>query len=309
MRPMSPREERIALASFIVSSVLAGGNAVAVRFSNRELEPLWGAGFRFALAGAMGLAIVAIMRLTLPRGRALWGAALYGALSFGGSFALAYYALLRLHAGFGQTLLALVPLTTLLVAVAWRQERLRASSAVGAIVALAGVAVMSGASIQEVHMPSVLASVAATFCFAQAAVLVRWLPPMHPMTMNAVGMSTGAILLILGSLVAGETIELPERAATWVSILYVVPIGSIVVFFLYLVVLRYWRASRAAYQFVVIPFVTVALSAWLDDEPVGWGLALGGLLVLAGVYVGALRPAARDAEVEPEASIPRRDPG
>jgi drug/metabolite transporter (DMT)-like permease len=57
------------------------------------------------------------------------------------------------------------------------------------------------------------------------------------------------------------------------------------------VVLRYWAASRAAYEFVLIPVVTVALSAWLDDEPVGMGLGFGGLLVLTGVYVGALRPA------------------
>jgi drug/metabolite transporter (DMT)-like permease len=54
------------------------------------------------------------------------------------------------------------------------------------------------------------------------------------------------------------------------------------------VVLRYWAASRAAYGFVLIPFVTVVLSAWLDNEPLGLGLLVGGLLVLAGVYVGAL---------------------
>jgi drug/metabolite transporter (DMT)-like permease len=58
-------------------------------------------------------------------------------------------------------------------------------------------------------------------------------------------------------------------------------------------VLRYWAASRAAYAFVLIPFVTVVLSAWLDDEPLRAGLLLGGLLVLAGVYVGALRPTRR----------------
>jgi drug/metabolite transporter (DMT)-like permease len=296
MAAMPRHEERIALISFVVGSVLAGGNAVAVRFSNRELDPLWGAGFRFLLAAVLGLAIMAAMRLAMPRGRALWGAVLYGALSFAGAFSLAYYALLRLHAGFGQTLLALVPLATLLVAVAWRQERLRASGVVGSLVALAGVAVMSGASVQEVHLPSVLASVGAALCFAQAAVLVRWIPKVHPVTMNAVGMATGAVLLILGSLIAGETIELPRLTATWVSIAYVVPIGSILVFLLYLVVLRYWHASRAAYEFVLIPFVTVALSNWLDDEPLGLGLALGGLLVLAGVYIGALRPAAARLE-------------
>ena len=39
--------------------------------------------------------------------------------------------------------------------------------------------------------------------------------------------------------------------------------------------------------------MTVVLSAWLDNEPLGPGLLLGGLLVLAGVYVGALRPTDR----------------
>jgi drug/metabolite transporter (DMT)-like permease len=63
------------------------------------------------------------------------------------------------------------------------------------------------------------------------------------------------------------------------------------VFVLYLVVLRYWAASRAAYTFVVIPVITLLLSAWLDDEPIGIGLVLGGSLVLTGVYVGALRRA------------------
>jgi hypothetical protein len=31
------------------------------------------------------------------------------------------------------------------------------------------------------------------------------------------------------------------------------------------------------------------LSAWLDDEPVGWGLLAGGIVIVAGVYIGALR--------------------
>ena len=83
----------------------------------------------------------------------------------------------------------------------------------------------------------------------------------------------------------------PQRAATWVALGYLVVVGSVVVFVLFLFVLRHWAASRTAYVYVLVPFVTVALSAWLDDEPVGAGLVLGGLLVLTGVYIGALRPA------------------
>ena len=289
---MNAEGDRVALASFVVMSVLAGGNAVAIRFSNRELDPLWGASLRFALAAALLLTAMAALRLAVPRGRALLGAVVYGALTFGAAFALAYYALVEIQAGFGQTLLALVPLATLLLAVAQRQERFRAAALGGALIALVGVAVMSQSPLRDsLPLLSLLAALGAALCFAEGAILVRWFPPVHPVTVNAIGMATGALLLAVGSVLIGETISLPERAETWVAIGYLVAVGSVVVFVLYVVVLRYWAASRAAYEFVLIPVVTLALSAWLDDEPVGLGLVLGGLLVLAGVYVGALRTA------------------
>src|SRR6266545_2745133 len=240
---MTVENERLALAAFLVSSFFAGGNAVGVRFSNRELAPLWGAGLRFSLAALLLLGAMAVLRLALPRGQALAGALLFGALNFGGAFALAYYGLQRVHAGLGQTLLAVVPLATLLLAVLQRQERLRAAAVVGTLLAL--------------------------------------------------GMAAGAAVLLVGSALAREPFELPNRAETWLALGYLVAIGSIVVFVLYLMVLRYWPASRAAYTFVLVPVVTVVLSAWLDDEPIRGGLVLGGLLVLVGVYIGALRPRAK----------------
>jgi drug/metabolite transporter (DMT)-like permease len=288
---MTVDRERVALVCFVAIAVLAGGNAVGIRFTNRELEPLWGAGLRFSLAAAVLVAVMAVLRQPLPRGRALTGALLYGALNFGGAFALAYYALVRVHAGLGQTLLALVPLATLLLAVAQRQERLRAAAVVGTLLALAGVAWISRASVREgVPMLSLLAAVGSAFCFAEAAVLVRRFPTVHPVTMNAVGMAAGAAALLAGSVLVGEVIVLPENAETWLALGYLVPLGTVAVFVLNVVVLGRWPASRFAYLFVLAPVVTVVLSAWLDDEPVGAGLVFGGLLVLGGVYIGALRP-------------------
>jgi drug/metabolite transporter (DMT)-like permease len=215
---------------------------------------------------------------------------LFGALNFGAAFGLAYYALVELHAGFGQILLAMVPLATLLLAAIQRQERLRVGSIVGALLALAGVIVMSRAPVREsVPFVSILAALGSALCFAQAAVLVRRFPAVHPVTMNALGMATGAALLVVLSVVAGESIALPENTETWIALGYLVAVGSVLVFVLYLFVLQYWSASRTAYVFVITPVVTVLLSAWLDDEPIGPGLVLGGLLVLAGVYLGALR--------------------
>ncbi|HEX3199998.1 MAG TPA: EamA family transporter [Propionibacteriaceae bacterium] len=298
--------ERVALTAFVTYTVLAGGNAVGVRFSNRELAPLWGAGLRFALAAALLLVVMVLLRLAFPRGRALIGSLLYGLFNFAGSFGLTYYGLVQVHAGLGQILLALVPLATLLLAVLWRQEGLAAAAVIGTLLALAGVAVISYSPLQQnVPLLSVLAVIGGAICFAQALVLVRRFPPMHPVTMNAIGMTTGAAVLLTAGLVSDEPIVLPRRPETWAAMAYLVVIGSVVVFLLYLIVLRYWTASRASYGFVIIPFVTIVLSAWLDNEPVGVGLVLGGLLVLAGVYVGALRP----TRITPAAANAKTDMG
>jgi drug/metabolite transporter (DMT)-like permease len=294
------RAEQLALPAFIAESVLAGGNAVGVRFSNRELDPLWGAGLRFTLAALLLGSVMAVMRLPFPRGRALAGAMVFGALMFGATFGLAYYALVRIHAGLGQTLLALVPLATLLLAVAQRQERLRAAAVAGTLLSLVGIALISGLSEREsVPLLSLLAVLGAVFCFSQATVLVRHFPPVHPVTLNTLGMATGALVLIALSLLFDESIAVPEQAETWLALAYLVAIGSGVVFVLYVVVIRLWSASRAAYGFVITPVVTVLLSAWLDDEPITAGLVFGGVLVLVGVYVGALRPGSVTVVEEP----------
>jgi len=288
--------ERLALIAFLAEATLASGNAVGVRFSNRELAPLWGAGLRFSLAALLLLAIMAALRLRIPRGRALVGAVLYG-LTIAGAFAFAYHALVQIHAGLGQTVLALVPLATLLLAVAQRQERLRLSGVVGCLLAVGGVAVVYGLSLgTPVPLLSLLAVLGGVLCFAQGTVVLRRYSDVHPVTMNALGMAVAAIVLVAASLIVGEPRVLPRRVETWIALGYLVVIGSIVVFVLYMFVVQQWNASRASYAFVITPVVTVLLSAWLDDEPIGIGLVLGGLLILAGVYVGALRPANVEAE-------------
>lgn len=305
--PMAAQNDRVTLAAFVLVAVLAGGNAVGIRFSNRELDPLWGAGLRFAAAALILLMAMAVLKLPLPRGRNMRGAALYGLLNFAAAFALIYYGLQELHAGFGQILLALVPLATLLLAIVERQEAFRWAAAAGGVIALIGIVVMSQGALREsIPLVSVLALVGSALCFAQAAIVVGWIRAVHPVSMNAVGMAAGAAVLVVGSVVTSESQAMPELAATWAALAYLIVIGSVVVFVLYVLVIKRWGASRAAYTLVLIPLFTVMYSVWLLDEPVGWELVAGGALVIAGVYVGALRETRSSLELTAESSSSRR---
>jgi drug/metabolite transporter (DMT)-like permease len=284
-------EDRTAAAAFAVCTSIIATNPVAVRFSDRELAPSWGACLRFGLATAIFAGLALALRLPLPRGRALAGAVLFGALNYAGAVGLAYYAFVHVHAGIGQILFALGPLATLLLAVAQRQEHLGARAVVGALLALGGVALLTTSPLRgQAPVLSLLALLGSLLCVSESAVLARRLPSLHPVQLNLVASPVAALILLPISRLSGESIALPHSAATWTAFVYLVVVSSVLMFILYLVMLARWAASRAAYVFVLSPPLTLALSAWLDNEHVSSALFLGGAVILAGVYVGALRP-------------------
>ena len=86
-----------------------------------------------------------------------------------------------------------------------------------------------------------------------------------------------------------ESYVVPRFTSTLAAQTYLVLFGSVVVFALYLFVLRRWTATAVSYEGVLIPLVAVVLSAWLQDERITWAFVAGSGLVLMGVYYGALR--------------------
>ena len=122
--------------------MLGGINFVGVRVSNEELDPIWGAGLRFGLAAVIFAALCGALQLALPRGRAFALVVLYGLIGFGLAYGALYSAMQEAPAALAAVVLAIGPLLVLLLAVAHRLERFSARAAIGALIALAGTAVM-----------------------------------------------------------------------------------------------------------------------------------------------------------------------
>lgn len=278
------------LAGFGAVVLIGGFNFVGVRFSNQELPPFFGASMRFAAAAVLLIGIVAVARIAMPKGRSLTGALIFGVLSFGAAYALAYWALQNLPAGIAGVVMASVPLLTFLFAFVHRVEPLRLRGLLGALIVVAGIGILLNAPAGGggVHTLSLLAMVGAAAAAAESTVILKQFPPAHPLATNAVAMSTGTVLLMLLSRIAGERWLIPMRTETWTALGYLIIVGSVGMFTLYLFVLRKWTASGVSYQFVLAPIVAVLAGAWLAGERVTGGIAAGGAVVLVGVYVGAL---------------------
>lgn len=285
---------RLPLAGFVAVSVIGGANFLAVRFSNRELDPFWGAGLRFSIAAGLFVGIALFLRLRWPRGRVLAMTVLYGLLGFAIDYALMYWALVRVDAGVATVVLAVVPLLTVLLASAQGLERLRGRTLGGSALALAGILWMTAGPGEVVLPPAaLLAMLGAAVCMAESVIVGKKVSANHPAVTNAVGMTTGAGTLLALSLLVGETWAIPSQSEVVWSVAYLVTIGSVGLFVLVLLVVRHWTASATSYMFVLFPVVTMALGAWLADEPATAQGVIGAALVMAGVWFGALSPGAR----------------
>jgi drug/metabolite transporter (DMT)-like permease len=279
------------LAAFGLFILLAGGASVAVRITYGELPPFYGAAARFALAGVIFWALLFLRKVPFPRGRALLGAALFGTLSVGLSFTLIAWGLVATPASTYQVLMALVPLLTIFFAFLHGIERLRWHGLLGSLLAVAGISVVvGGASGGGLSLPHVLAIIAGAACMAEAGVVAKKFPPSPPIATNAIAMTIGALILGVVSLITREQWLIPTQAETWIAFGYLLVFVTVIVFLLYLYVLRRWTASGTSYGFVVIPLVTVVVAASLAGEQITLSFVSGGILVLAGVVVGALLP-------------------
>jgi drug/metabolite transporter (DMT)-like permease len=293
------RPDALTLTGFGLIALIGGSNVVAVRLSNRELEPFWGAGARFVVASILLFVVAVAARVRLPRGRALIGAFLFGLLNFLGFFAFAYWGLKRAPSALGGVMIGMLPLITLILAVVQRVEEFRLRALVGALIAVSGVVVIVGSPASaDVPLTSVAALFGAVLCGAEASIIVKRFPAVNPIALNAVAMPVGGALLLCISALAGESWVLPRQTTTWLTLAYIIPVGSVALFVIFVYVLNRWTASAVSYQFVMFPVVASLVGAWVADEPLNGSVAIGAVLAIAGVYVGALAPTKRDKTPE-----------
>jgi drug/metabolite transporter (DMT)-like permease len=291
------------LTTFAAVVVIGGANFVAVRVSNQELAPFWGAGFRFSLAALLFVVIALLLRVRWPRDRrqvALIG--LYGLLSFTISYALMYWALVRVNASMAAVLLAAVPLITPLLAAVHKMERLRMRSMAGALIALVGITIMTVGPAGLMIPAGGLAAIAiAAVAVSESVIIGKKVSVNHPVVTNAIGMPIGAVGLLALSLIVGEPWALPRQASVIGAVAYLSVIGSVVLFVGILMVMRTWTSSATSYAFVLFPVMTLLIEAWLLDEPLTVRSVAGAVIVMTGVWFGALAPSAHPAaEEDPE---------
>lgn len=281
--------DSVSLTAFILVVLIGGSNSVAIRFSNLELAPFWGAFLRFSGAGLICWLLLFVRKLKLPSLHDVLILALVGFLATGISFALLYWALQTAPVAFATLIISTSPLFTLILAILHRVEKFRVQSLVGGLIAFAGLTLALNAQPGGADLlPAVLALLVGSLFAAEANVILK----IHslksdPLIINTLTFTAGAVFLGALSLVAHESRMLPVQLQTWVALLYLILAGSVFMFYLFIFVLNRWKVSAASSAVLFFPLVATVLAALLAGEPVTFPFVLGGLTVITGVWFGA----------------------
>jgi len=292
-------DNKLTLAAFITVVIVIGVNFVAVKFSNRELPPFWGASLRFIVASVLLFGIVRIRNIPLPNGAALIGASLFGLFAFGINFGFLYWALTKVSAGMASVMFASIPLITLLIASVVGLEKITWRGILGAVIVIGGISLVFAEQLKfDIPFAYLTAVLIAAVSAASSGIVVKYFPRSHPIATNTVGMSVAAIILLVLSIVSGEALRLPTLFATWLALGWLVA-SSVIGFVLMVWILSRWTASATSYSSVLSPLVTVAVASVLAGEKLTPAFVVGALFVLLGVYVGVLIPQPPTTKINP----------
>ncbi|MFD9461592.1 EamA family transporter [Streptomyces sp. NPDC060027] len=248
-------------------------------------SPFYGAAVRALPAG---LVLLALCRQR-PRGAWWWRSAVLGLLNVSVFFVLVYVASQLLPTSVASTVMAVSPLTMMLIAWPLVAERPRTAHLAGAAIGLAGVCLMLLTGAQRVSWPGVLAATAAVLVSSLGHVLAkRWSADTDVLASTAWQLIAGSLFL----LPAAMAVEGAPPAFSTPALLafgYVTLVATALAFTAWFTGLHHLPAGSVGLIGLLNPVTGVLLGTVVAAEVLTVQQLGGLILVLAGVVLG--RPA------------------
>ncbi|MER9580223.1 EamA family transporter [Mesorhizobium sp. M0400] len=276
-------DTRIELVLLVVLAVLWGASYSFIKIGVATIPPVTLIAARTLIAGGILLALIRWRGLTLPGDATSWRRfAFQACLNSVVPFTLIAWAERSLDAGLATILNATSPIFTfLLTALITRHEPSTMRKLFGVAAGIAGICLVVGApalgGLGQQLLPQ-LAVIAATICYAGAAVWGRGFRGLDPMVPAAGSMLCGAAMLIPLSLAFDQPWTLAPSTASILALLGLSVFSTALAFCIYFRLLHTLGSVGTTSQAYLRVPIGVAIGAVFLGESLGpsawWGMAL-----------------------------------
>ncbi|MEP1198722.1 DMT family transporter [Tateyamaria sp.] len=280
-----------AWAEMILLATIWGASFLAIRVALDEVPPLTSVAHRTGWAMLALWAVVAVMRLPLPRDPRIWFGFLgMGLLNNVIPFGLMAWGQLYIETGLTSILNGATAIFGVIAAALFfADERITTRKAIGVTLGFLGVATAIGLdNFRSFDLQSLaqLAILAGTVSYALASVWARhFLGGLAPQV-AAAGMLTGSTLIILPlAWIIDGPISLDLATPTLLAIGYYAFIATAGAYLLYYRVLALAGSGNLMLVTLLIPPVAIALGAWVRGEALGPNAFVGFALLALGLVI------------------------
>src|SRR5262245_61039521 len=302
-------ERRTAYLLLLAMAVCFGGTWPAGKLAVDSVSPFTVAATRFTIATLL-LAIWAARRggLVRPSRGDLPLVLALGATAVAGYNALFLYGLELAPATDGAIIVpGLAPVFTVLIAWPVLGERIGPRGMAGLLLAFAGLVVVIGPTggVDGDRLLGALLFVAGAACWGVYSVLGKSATARFgAVTATLYATTTGALLLLPFAIAeSGWTKLSGGDGAAWASILYLAVFGTVLAFVFFYEGVSRIGPSRATAFALLVPIFGVLGSVLVLGESVGAGTLVGGVAILAGLWLVQKPSSAREPKPAPKARL------
>jgi drug/metabolite transporter (DMT)-like permease len=275
---------------FILLSLIWGSTWLFVKIGLAVLPPFTFAALRFGSAAVLLWAIAGMRKSVIPKTWAQWRVIVWvGLTGMSINYGLIFWGGKYISSGLSAVLQAMIPAFGLVLAhyflpnekITWRKILGIATGIIGVALIfsnqfkLAGTMALAGSI--ALLVSALMVAVTNIIIKAHARVI-------DPIVMAAGQMTVGVIpLFVVGAIWEGNPLNFAWNRIASLSLLYLVVIGSTLAFILYYWLIRQIDITKTMLISLITPVIAVALGMMMLGEQLTWQIAVGTLLILAGV--------------------------
>lgn len=280
--------QRLLLATVILIAALIGANFSALKFALDHTTPFLLASMRTVIGGTFLLVLASLRGERFPTDRRdLFNIFMVGFSITTVSSALLLYGVNRVPAGVGSLVASTMPLFTAILSLVLLSVAPTRMAKAGLAIGFVGTAVLASPSLRgEATAIGIISLVFSAIAWAFGNVYMKWrdFSKISPIMLVGVQLIMSAVMLIPFALIVEGTAETDWSIGLLVPLLYAAIPANAITFSLMATVVKRATPTVAASTAYLIPVFGVFFGWLIRDEVLGVVEAIGGVLVILGVY-------------------------
>lgn len=272
--------------------IIWGGTFMFISIALRDYGPVTVACARTTLGAVSLLIMMKAMKSPWSSKEAIPYLIRIGALSTAVPFMLLSWGLLYVPSSFAGISMASVPLFILPLAHFFSNEPLTLRRSLGVILGFFGVLVLIGPAVLSLGSGYVLfgqiACLATALCYAVSSTQARNCPPVDPMTMSAVSLLVGSLMMIPLMLVI-EGVPTVQSSLPTTAIIFLGLMPTAFATYLRILIIRSAGSVFMSFVNFMVPLWAVFFGVILLSEPVPSSLFAALALILGGLIISQFR--------------------